>query len=145
MKTQRSLQDLSCLTQATLFNVCLTESDLDGLGFWHEPPSRAFTRHVWCRAALHRACQSRPEVAGQVGDLLDLRFVDTVCTVRALEPVEIAEIVYQWLDAPQGEVVAGWLWALCTDNRPEINALGARLCHETVNVACRSFTDPKPS
>ena len=140
MLNSRSIQDLCCLTQATLFNVCLDESDLRQLGVWGtERSRRGFTPSVWSRALLHRACQSDPDIARRVTDLLDVQFFDTVVTVRCMEETELEALVDRWLDDPCGAALPGLLWALCTDERAEAIACGSRLCHESVTLACRSF------
>ena len=138
----RSVQDLCCTTQSTLFNVCLAEGDLGRLGRWAECPNRlGFSPAVWWRASLHRAGQRDASVARRVTDLLDLRHVDTIVLVRGLPRKQLEQAVDRWLVQPDGEALAGLLWALCTDARPEVHALGVRLCHEAVTVACRELVE----
>lgn len=142
MPRSRPLQDLGCLTQATLFNVCLDREDLRALGVWGEcPAGPGFSAEVWCRACLHKACRRDPESARRVSDRLDLQFLDTVVLVRCMDELEVDELVERWLSEPQGEALPPLLWALCTDARPAVHAAGARLCHEAVAVACRRLVD----
>lgn len=146
MRKSRSLQDLCCLTQATLLNACLTEGDLRTLGTWDDRPHRlGFSPAVWCRAALHRACQRDPGSAQRLSDLLDLRFLDTVVLVRCLEQGKLEEMVNAWVERPAGQALPGMLWALCTDSRDAVHALGARLCHEAATAALRALIDERAS
>lgn len=138
----RSVQDLCCVTQATLFNVCLSENDLRKLGAWTVcPSSLGFSPAVWCRASLHKACRCDASVAQRVTDLLDLAHMDSVIMVRGLHEEQLAEAVSRWLEQPDGRALPGLLWALCTDARPEVHVLGIRLCHEAVTFACREFVE----
>lgn len=140
MTPSRPLQELGCVIQATLLNVCLTERDLQQLGLWSDGANRlGFTPAVWCRAALHRQCQGDPDRARGLTDLLDLQFLDTVILVRCMDVGELAGMVDLWVSKPNGQALPGLLWALCTDSRDEVHALGARLCHESVTVAFRSL------
>lgn len=140
MNRTRRLRDLCCLTQATLLNVCLDDDDLRALGVWNdEPNGRGFSPAVWCRAFLHKACRRDPEVARQLSDVLDLRHVDSVVVVRCKDEDELAADVAAWLARPRGEELPGLLWALCTDHRDAVHALGARLCHEAATVAFRAL------
>lgn len=140
MYRSRPLQDLCCLTQATLFNACLTEADLRELGAWSDAPSRrGFSPAVWCRALLHRACREDEAVARRLTDLLDLQYLDTVVAVRSMPLSELEEMVDLWIAEPRGEALPGLLWSLCTDSREGAGALGARLCHEAATAAFQSL------
>jgi len=142
MLRSRSIQDLGCLTQATLLNACLTEADLRGLRIWEDGPSRlGFSPAVWCRAHLHKACQGDPSSARRLSDLLDLRYLDTVVLVRCMGEDELERMANTWVEHPEGQALPGLLWALCTDPRDAVHALGARLCHEAVTVAFRCLVD----
>ncbi|MFT7668147.1 MAG: hypothetical protein ACI8X5_000834 [Planctomycetota bacterium] len=133
----RELQNLCCITQVTLFNVCLSEDDLRDLEVWHDHPNRSgFSPSVWCRALLHKACQGDPASARRVTDRLDLRYLDTLVLVREMDLDELERTVALWLARPEGAALPGLLWSLCTDPRPEGHALGNRLCHEAVVLAC---------
>ncbi|MEX1024246.1 MAG: hypothetical protein WD226_04135, partial [Planctomycetota bacterium] len=93
MWTSRSIQALGCLTQATLFQACLTNADLAQLECWVDRPSpRGFSPAVWCRASLHRACQQDDAVARRVTDRLDLQFFDTVVLVRGMDAWELERL-----------------------------------------------------
>jgi len=136
----RPIQDLACITQSTLLNVCLSEDDLRALGVWSDAPNGAgFSPSVWCRAILHKSCHRDAACARRVADMLDLHFLDTVVHVRAMEVSEVERTVRLWIERPRGEALPGLLWALCTDGRDEVHALGVRLCHEAVAVACRTL------
>ena len=138
--SSRTLQDLACLTQATLFNVCLSEDDLRELDAWRPEPNRAgFSPGVWSRAALHKACRQDDEVARKLTDHLDLRFLDTVILIRGMELHEIERIAELWTQRPEGRALPGLLWSLCTDPRPEVHALGSRFCHEVTAAATQAF------
>lgn len=134
----RSLVDLCCLTQANLFQFCLAEEDLRGLGLWRDEPGRSgLSPAVWCRVLLHRACHASGAMAGAVSDLLDLRHLDAVVRARCSEPDALAERVEGWVRAPDGAELPGLLWSLCTDPRDDVHALGARLGHEAAAAAAR--------
>jgi len=134
----RPLQSLCCLTQAALFNACLSDKDLMELRAWHAAPNRhRFSPALWSRATLHRTCREEPSTAQQVSDRLDLKYLDTVVLIRAMEVVELQRLVDLWVERPSGPALPGLLWALCTDGRSQVSALGARLSHEAAIVACR--------
>lgn len=136
----RTLQDLCCLTQATLFNVCLSEADLKELGAWHPGPNRpGFSPAVWSRAALHKECRKSSDAAARLTDHLDLRYLDTVMLIRGMEQPELERIVQLWIERPDGRALPGLLWSLCTDPRPQVHALGSRFCHEATAAACSAL------
>jgi hypothetical protein len=140
MPTSRSFQDLCCLTQASLLHVCLTERDLGDLGIQLDLPlQNGFSPAVRCRAHLHKACQRDPATARRLADRLDLSHLDTILLVRSMRDEELEQWVAQWIERPDGRVLPGLLWALCTDPRGRVHALGARLCHESTAVAIRAF------
>lgn len=142
----RSLADLCCLTQASLFQYCLTEEDLRALGLWQDAPGRTgFSPAVWCRLLLHRACHRSPPTASAVSDLLDLRFLDALVRVRCSEPEALEERVRDWVERPVGCELPGLLWSLCTDPREGVHALGVRLCHEAAAIASRELVAPRAS
>lgn len=143
MLESRSLRDLCCHTQATLLRACLSDDELRGLGAWDEGPNRlGFSPALWCRALVHRACHHEPATARRVSDLLDLQYLDAIVTVRCLEPDALRERVDSWVARPVPAELPGLLWALCTDPRDAVHALGARLCHEAVHVALRTLVEP---
>ena len=142
MYHSRSIQDLCCITKATLFTACLTEADLQSLRVWQDRQSPlGFSPAVWCRAILHKTCHRDPAMARRVTDLLDLQYLDTVLLVRYMQADELEEWVGLWLAKPDGTTLPGLLWALCTDNREEIHKLGSRLCHEAITVSMRALID----
>jgi len=140
MLASRSLRELCCLIQAALFNHCLSDHDLRELGAWADARGpHGLSPGVWCRALAHRACQRDEGFAAGIADLLDLRHLDAIAAVRASEPADLAERIDAWASAPDGAHLSGLLWALCTDARDEVHALGTRLCHEATTAACRSL------
>lgn len=146
MLDSRPFQQLGCSIQATLFHACLTADDLRALGAWSDRPGRAgYSPHVWCRASLLRACRRDADLARTVADRLDLQFLDTIVRVRTLDEGDLEETVHLWVERPEPEALPGLLWALVTDPRDEVHALGHRLGHEAVTVAFRTLLDdPTP-
>jgi hypothetical protein len=133
---------MGCITQATIFNVCLSDSDLRDLDAWEEAPNRlGFSPAVWSRACLHKRTQQDAELASRVADRLDLHFVDTILLIRCMELEGLTELVDLWVRGRQGAALPGLLWALCTDARPEVYSLGGRLCHEASRVALDSLVN----
>ena len=137
----RSLSDLCCLTQAAILNFCLDDQDLHGLDRSHDGRSpRGFSLAVRSRARLHRALQEERDVARAVSDLLDVRYLDDVVLARSSESEELEAQVNDWVESPDGTRLPGLMWALATDARASVHALGARLGHEAAVAASRAFT-----
>lgn len=144
MPASRPLAHVRCLDLATLLNVCLAEEDLRRLGAWSEPPpERPVSAAVWSRATLHRRCREDEGAALRVSDLLDLRYLDTVLLVRGMQVGELERLVDLWVERPDGHALPGLLWALQTDPRCAVHALGARLGHEAVTAACQALVAPE--
>ena len=139
----RSFNDLCCLTQASLLNFCLSNTDLETLDAWCEEPGRSgLSPSVWNRILLHRACQDDPRTCSAISDLLDVRYLDEILLARCSTPEELERSVEAWVSDPDGKQLGGLLWSLCTDPRGAVHALGARLGHEAVVAASRSFSEP---
>jgi hypothetical protein len=138
----RSIQELCCLTQAALFHLCLSDDDLRELGSWPELENgTSLSRPLFARVSLHKRCRADAVAARRVADRLDLAYVDTVILVRHMTPSELERTVGLWLGFPSGAALPGLAWALCTDAREAVHALGARLCHEAALVASRRFVE----
>lgn len=138
----RPLSEIGCLTQAALFNFCLSEGDLRQLGAWSEAPcAQHYSPDLRSRARLHKLCCSDPEVAQHVTDLLDLQYLDTVVIVRAMETEQLVGMVDLCVRRPCGAALPALLWALCSDGREAVHSLGARLGHEAGVQACRAFIE----
>ena len=141
LRGSRLLGDVSCATLSALFNLCLTDEDLSTLGVWREERNGlGYTPRVWCRALLHKICRREAAIGRRVADLLDLRHLDTVDLVRAMEAAEVEQCLDLWLEDLDGRVLPGLVWALCTDARRRVQALGSRLCNEALARACRVLT-----
>jgi hypothetical protein len=67
------------------------------------------------------------ELAARVSDMLDLRHIDLVSRVRAQDTADLAREARCQAQSATGETLVGWAWALATDVRPEVSALGQRL------------------
>ncbi len=139
----RRIQGLCCIARAALFNVCIADSDLRSLGVQGpgRPAGSGPSSTVHCRAFLLKVCLQDPSWAQRVTDLLDVQFMDTVAQVREMEEAAVEEAVDLWIGCPDGKALPGLLWALCTDDRPEVQGLGVRMCHEAVAVACRQLVE----
>lgn len=151
----RPLQSICCLTQAALFNFCLSESDLEHLGAWDAQPNpHGFSPALWSRALLHRRCSADDALARRVADRLDLAHIETVMLIRVMDADAARGLVDLWVERPCGAVLPGLLWALCSDARGPLSALGTRLGHEAGVVAGRRLaseshepstkSDPRP-
>ncbi len=122
----RSITEINCFSQAILVNVCLSKPDLNQLGFIGP-------------ATCHMACLEDSEASKRLGDLLDLRYFETILLMQGMELEALEETVELWLANPIGEAVPGLLWALCTDSRPQAFALGDWLASEAMSLACRNL------
>lgn len=132
--------ELCCVARATLMNLCVSDDDLLELGVWDEAPhASGYSAAVRGRAALHGLTRSDPELARRLHDRLDLAYLDTVMTVRALDDAQLGETVDAFVERPDadGRALPALLWALCTDDRVNARSLGVQLCHEALTLACR--------
>lgn len=130
-----TLPRLGCYLQSAVLNLCLTDEDLRGLGHWQPGPNpRGYTPRLWSRIELHRACVHVEGVAERLEASLDLRFVEPIFAVREADPQDLPGLVSDLDQA--GPSLAGLLWALLSDPRPEVHHLGVRLAHECVSYAC---------
>ncbi|MEM7515550.1 MAG: hypothetical protein AAF368_01315 [Planctomycetota bacterium] len=149
MFDSRSLTDLCCLTQAHVFQFCLSEEDLRSVQAWRSPTAGScaaksgYSTEVWCRGVLHRRCQEDPSVAQRVTDHLDLAYLDTIGLVRSMSEIEARRVASRWNETPCGLALPGILWALTTDPRISVHEAGKRLGHEALMQACRSFVERK--
>lgn len=149
MFDSRSLNDLCCLTQAHVFQFCLSEDDLRTLQAWRLPAAgtcaakSGYSGGVWSRGTLHRDCQQNEAVARKVTDHLDLAYLDTIHLVRSMSELEARRVATRWKEVPCGLALPGILWALTTDPRIAVHEAGKRLGHEALMQACRSFVERK--
>jgi len=125
-----------------LVSLCLGDQDLERLG------ATAACRHA-CVApataalsALHRVCAQDSAVARAVGDVLDLRHLERVLFVRDRSAAELRAEARGQARLGRGESLAGWAWALVTDDRPEVIALGQRLMADVYVRGLRSLAAP---
>lgn len=136
-EASRPLKGLGCPTLHFLTSFLLSDTDLMALRCWSAEERDGLTPTAWCRSLLHIAIQCRPAVAAQVGDLLDLRHVDDVLAVRAAGVAALRVAAGSaFLEKDQGR---GLTWALVTDPRDEVHALGKQLITETYVRAVRDF------
>ena len=126
----KSVGQLDCPERMFLTTLCLTDADLETLRVLPEGPECCVSRDTAARTVLHRLCALEPGLSRGVTDLLDLRHASVVTHVRSCESAELAPVARSRGIASTGEELAGWAWALLTDPREEVTALGRRLMGE---------------
>jgi hypothetical protein len=131
----RKLGAICCETHMLLLQFCLGDEDTQRLLAERDEPARGL---AGC-TALHRACHAEPGFAQSLADRLDLVHLEHVLEVRELDMDVLHERVLAWLAAPRHGELQGLLWALCSDERPEVHALGRRLAFEVSYSAHRSW------
>ena len=135
--TSRPIQGLGCPTLHFLTSFLLTDTDLVAIGCWDAEMHGGLTPTAWCRSLLHVAIQQREDAARRVADLLDLRHLEEVLDVRASLPSELACRAANAVDGC-GDA-RGLVWALVTDPRDEIHAIGRQTITEIYVRACRDY------
>jgi len=124
------LSELDCPSRMFIVSLCLSDADLRAIDFLLDDPPPTVSQATASRIALHRACARVPELAAHVSDLLDVRHMERVLEVRHAQPADLSERARE-LDAQSGgDVLAGWSWALLTDERTEVSTIGRRLMAE---------------
>jgi len=117
----KSLHELDCPTRMFLVSLCLSDADLTRLGAMPvASPCGGVSQRTAARAALHRACARSGPAARAMADLLDLRHLELVANVRALDACSIAALAEAHAREASGAELAGWAWALLTDPRPAV-------------------------
>ncbi|GJM22400.1 MAG: hypothetical protein DHS20C15_23150 [Planctomycetota bacterium] len=145
MASKPLFHDLCCVARATLFNLCVSDADLLELGVWDESPhASGYSPGVRCRAELHARTQSDEALNRRVRDRLDLQYLDTLMVVRGMDDRCLTETVDSFLEDPEHDprALPALLYALCTDDRSEVRALGVQLSHEAITMACRELVEP---
>jgi hypothetical protein len=131
----RKLGSICCETEMLLLQFCLQDEDRQRLLAERDEPARGL---AGC-TALHRACHAEPDFARSLADRLDLAYLEHVLEVRELDVDVLHTRVLAWLAAPRRSELQGLLWALCSDERPGVHALGRRLAFEVSYLAHRSW------
>lgn len=126
----RPLHELDCPTRMFLASLCLSDADLEELGFLPMARARAVSPSTAARTALHRVCREDARVGRAVSDLLDLRHAATVLHVRS-DDARVLESAVRRLGAEAGGArLCAWAWSLLTDPRDAAFRLGRRLMAE---------------
>lgn len=125
-----SLGQIDCSTRMFLVGLCLDDGDLAGLGLLPRAADLSVRRRVAACSALHRLLAAEAGLQARVADLLDLRHLERVCAVRASAATQLETELVQAAERADGCALAGWAWALLTDPRPEVFALGRRWMSE---------------
>ncbi len=86
--------------------------------------------HAHTLSYLRRLCREREGPSQCLGDLLDMRFLNTVLVVREMDEESVLELRDRWIDEPCGEALPALIWALCTDPRWVVKKAGYELSLE---------------
>lgn len=134
-----ALPRLDCAARHFLISVCLTEEDLDVLGYWHAEERAGLSPQAWCRGYLATLCARDGEPARRVADHLDLRFAETVLALSSLCTDRVLCVCQNAARGQYGGDLCGLLWAILTDEREEVLHAGHRLMNELCVRALRDI------
>ena len=126
----RPLHELDCPTRMFLASLCLSDADLEELGFLPMARTRSVSPSTAARTALHRVCREDARVGRAVTDLLDLRHAETVLHVRSVDARVLESAARHLATEAEGERLCAWVWSLLTDPRDAVFRLGRRLMAE---------------
>ncbi len=134
---------LDCRTKSFVLALCLDDEDVAGVGrFEDAPDGLGPSRAVWRRNYLHSACRAETALARAVQDFLDLRFAGAVLSVRGASVLDLRQDVRRCIADRRLHEVPSLLWALATDSRDGVRALGQELVCEAFLAACSLIRDP---
>lgn len=112
-----SIKALCPHISSAIFKYCVSENELTELGLVGAGGSRGYALQARTLDYLGRLCREREGPSRFLGDLLDMRYLNTVLTVRELDLQAVRELGASWIDDPCGQALPGLIWALCTDPR----------------------------
>lgn len=125
-----TLMHMGFTTRMFIACMCLHDADLERLGFMLDGQGCCVSEPTRARSILHRLVAEDADLAGEVGDLLDVRHASVVLDVRSRSAEDLGGVARGTARAGLGEDLAGLAWALLTDPRDDVVQLGRNLMGE---------------
>ncbi len=115
---------------SAIFKYCVGARELAELGLPSTAEGEGLALQARALHCLSQLCREREGPCRGLADLLDLKFLNTVLTVRDMSLSNAHDLGKAWVASPGGEALPGLIWALCTDPRVEVQRVGYELSME---------------
>jgi len=132
----RPFWELDEVERDLVLGICLDDDDLRDLGAPASPPGLDREVSLLGRWKVHRSLRPASSLARRAGDRLDLRHAEVVLWARAEANARVAGVVADVLSRGTGDGLPALVWALVTDERRQIQALGVMLARMGSLLAC---------
>lgn len=137
---------LDCRTQSYVLGVCLDDRDLASLLPWHEIPDLdGVPSELGRRNYVHSLCSHHSPLSRRLGDLFDLRHLETVVETRSASDQAVRESFLRIVNERETRRYPALLWALSSDPRASVRVLGRHMMCECFLLGCRYVRNAAPA
>lgn len=103
----------------------------------------SISERLWSLHFLKGLCRNQAAVSSRLSDLLDIKYLDTIILIRAMDRQSINSIIDSWTMNPNGAALPGLVWALCSDERKFARLAGLCLTSSATWVGCQQLVEVK--